>query len=86
MLTTNGEVVSRGMVRLYPSGEPALSRTTPLSEEGGFEFANVADEEYTVLASVDGSWKPSSKTAHATVHSGSDPEPLRLVLPVVSPR
>ena len=86
VMNANGEPVSRGIVRLYASGEPVLSRSTPLSRDGSFTFANVADEEYTVLASLDGAYAPGPNTAAATitVHSGSDPEPLRLVLTVPS--
>jgi hypothetical protein len=84
VMTADGKAANRGIVRLYASGEPDLSRASPLAEDGTFEFTNVADEEYTVSASSDGAMKSGSAEATVLVHAGGDPEPLRLMLPASS--
>ncbi len=54
--TVSGTVVSNGapvegygLVRLYPTGEPNLSRATPIGVGGQFSFADVPDEQYTLV-------------------------------------
>jgi hypothetical protein len=46
--TMTGAVIDEGTVKLYPSGEPGLSRTTPIRTDGTFSFSDVPDEDYTV--------------------------------------
>jgi hypothetical protein len=40
--------VTEGLIRLYPTGEPDLSKATPVDKNGGFSFSDVPDEEYTI--------------------------------------
>ncbi len=47
---STGAVVDAGLMRLYPTGEPSLSRTTPLGPDDSFAFDDVADEECTIAA------------------------------------
>ncbi len=53
--TISGTVLSNGtltggygLVRLYPTGEPGLSRATPIGIGGNFSFSGVPDEQYTL--------------------------------------
>ncbi len=53
--TVSGTVLSNGspanvngLVRIYPTGEPGLSRATPIGVGGQFTFTGVPDEQYTV--------------------------------------
>jgi hypothetical protein len=49
VVTNTGAVINNSaIVRLYPSGEPGLSRSTPLQTDGSFSFDDVSDEEYTI--------------------------------------
>jgi hypothetical protein len=54
VLTTTGEQIDEGIVRLYPSGEPDLSRATPVRIDGAFSFKDVPDEDYTVSFEIEG--------------------------------
>ena len=55
-VVTNTEAVmnNSAIVRLYPSGEPSLSRSTPLQADGSFSFDDVSDEEYTIAVDFHG--------------------------------
>ncbi len=83
VLNAASQPITRGLVRMYASGEEGLSRATPVSPEGRFSFNDVGDEEYTVFASESGIMFPDSTSATATVRvrRGEDPQPIRLVLP-----
>jgi len=48
VLTSSGQTVNDGIVRLYPTGERGLSRATALRADGTFSFDLVPDEDYTV--------------------------------------
>jgi Polysaccharide lyase family 4, domain II len=48
VVDTAGQPILEGLVRLYPKGEPDLSRANPLNKDGEFSFDNVPDEQYTV--------------------------------------
>jgi len=54
IVANTGAVVDSAVVRLYPSGESGLSRTTPLQADGSFSFDDVADEEYTISVEFHG--------------------------------
>jgi hypothetical protein len=43
-----GAPVTTGLVRLFPTGEPELSLSTPLGIDGEFSFADLPDDTYTV--------------------------------------
>lgn len=49
-----GQPILKGLVRLFPRGEPNLSRAAPLDKNGEFSFDNVPDEQYTVTAEFEG--------------------------------
>ena len=77
-----GRPVRRGLVRLYSSGEPGLSRAMPLTEKGSFDFDRVSSEKYTLHASTGESWTSEASTADLdiVVQSSGEPKPIRLVL------
>ena len=82
VVAAGGQQVHRGLVRLYPSGEPGLSRAMPLTEAGTFDFDRISDEHYTLHASSGEMFTSETHTAetNVVVQGSSDPEPVRLVL------
>ena len=80
---TQGQPVTHGLVRLYATGEPALSRALPLDSDGHFDFDRLSPEQYTVLASRNGDYQPGPGNAavDVTVQGSGDAAPLRLQLP-----
>ncbi len=54
VMAMTGAVIDEGTVRLYPSGEPGLSRATPIRTNGTFSFGDVPDEDYTVSVEFTG--------------------------------
>jgi len=48
VVASTGAIADSAIVRLYPSGEPSLSRAIPLQPDGSFSFDDVRDEEYTI--------------------------------------
>ncbi len=43
----DGHRLNKGLLRLYPTGEPRFSRATPLAADGSFHFHQVAPDAYT---------------------------------------
>jgi hypothetical protein len=54
VIASTGAVNNSAIVRLYPSGEPSLSRTSPLQANGSFSFDDVANDEYTIAVEFQG--------------------------------
>jgi Carboxypeptidase regulatory-like domain len=54
LIDKTGRPLSEGLVRLYPTGEPNLSRAMPVDRNGEFSFDNVPDEHYTLAATFEG--------------------------------
>jgi hypothetical protein len=54
IIERTGQPVLEGIVRIFPKGEPDLSRAVPLDKDGQFSFDNVPDEQYTVTAEFPG--------------------------------
>jgi Polysaccharide lyase family 4, domain II len=48
VVSTSGQAINEGLVRLYPTGEPGLSLATPIGLDGAFSFDGVAEEQYTI--------------------------------------
>lgn len=82
VVNSAGQPVRRGLIRLYPSGEPGLSRAMPLKEDGTFDFDRVSSEHYTLRASTGSSLMSEADTAEVEiiVQGLTEPESLRLVL------
>lgn len=80
---TQGRPVTRGLVRLFPSGERGLSRAAPLDDDGHFDFDQLSPEQYIVLASHNGDIRPGpgNTSVEVTVQGPTDPLPLHLHLP-----
>jgi hypothetical protein len=54
VVATRGASIDEGIVRLYPSGEPDLSRMTYIRTDGTFTFSDVPDDDYTVSLEFEG--------------------------------
>ena len=52
-----GQPVLEGIIRIYPKGEPDLSRAVPLDKNGKFSFDDVRDEQYTVAVEFEGEFE-----------------------------
>jgi hypothetical protein len=48
VIDPNGAPVTEGLIRLYPTGEPALSLSSPPGENGEFSFGDLPNETYTL--------------------------------------
>jgi hypothetical protein len=48
VVDTEDKPITEGLVRLYPTGEPGLSRANPIGKDGEFSFDDVLNEQYTV--------------------------------------
>jgi hypothetical protein len=46
---TDGHRLNHGTVRLYPTGEPRFSLSTPVQADGTFRFNRIPQDAYTVL-------------------------------------
>lgn len=48
VIDSSGVTVTRGLIRLYPSGEPAMNLTSPVGRNGEFSFGDLPNDDYTV--------------------------------------
>jgi hypothetical protein len=51
--------LNRGLVRLYPTGEPRFSLATPLKPDGTFSFHRIPPDSYTIIVADASDWKLS---------------------------
>jgi hypothetical protein len=48
VIDPDGAPVTEGLIRLYPTGEPALSQSSPPGKNGEFSFSDLPNEAYTL--------------------------------------
>lgn len=49
--------LNRGLVRLYPTGEPHFSLAAPLQADGTFRFHRIPPDSYTIMVEGASDWK-----------------------------
>jgi hypothetical protein len=57
----DGHRLNRGLVRLYPAGEPRFPVSAPLEADGAFNFHGIPADRYTILVGDASDWKLTPK-------------------------